>query len=191
MARTDDDAPWTRQLLIGGAALVVVALLIGGIVSVVALGAAKVTGLGDSQPVATAEPSMYLPSGKPTTRLDPYPAPKGSASPSKRPTAAPSSAKPTKKPTKKPPKIQLKASPTAVAPGERITLTGSYRGHDGAQLQVQRRDGGTWADFPVQTKVTGGTFSTYIITSRTGVNRLRVADKANDRTSKAVRVTVR
>jgi len=187
MARTDDDdAPWTRQLLVGVGALVVVALLIGGIVSVVALGAAKVTGVGEARATATAEPSLYIPSGQPTTDVDPYPVPKGGPSAARTPTARPASPSP----TKKPPAIELEVSPTEVAPGERITLTGSYRGHDGARLQVQRLDGGSWTDFPVQTTVTGGVFSTYIITSRTGVNRLRMADPAGGRASKAVRVTV-
>jgi hypothetical protein len=187
MARTDEeDAPWTRQLLVGVGALVVVALLIGGIVSVFALGAAKVTGVGGSAPAATAKPSLYIPSEKPTTKVDTYPAPSGGPG-SGRPTATPSSPRPTKK---KPPAIELKASPPAPAAGERITLTGTYRGHDGARLQVQRFDGGAWVDFPVQATVTGGVFSTYIVTTRTGVNRLRVTDPADGRRSAAVRVTV-
>jgi hypothetical protein len=185
MARKDTEAPWTRQLLVGVVALVVVALLVGGIVSVVALGAARVAGIDDSRPTATARPSLYFPSGDPTTAVDPYPAPTGpqGASPTR-------SASPTAKPRRKPVGITLQASPLEVAPGERITLTGSYRGHDGAQLQVQRFQGG-WVDFPARTTVSGGTFSTYIMTTHTGVNRLRVTDPAAARASTGVRVTVR
>lgn len=186
MARNDDeDAPWTRQLLVGVAAVAVVALLIGGIVSVVALGAAKVTGIGSARPSATAKPSLYLPSEQPTTKVDPYPEPSGGPSASSSATTpGPSTA------TAKPLAIKLRASPPEVVAGERITLTGSYRGHDGARLQVQRYDGGAWGDFPVQTTVAGGEFSTYITTSRTGINRLRMADPAGDVTSQVVRVTV-
>jgi hypothetical protein len=185
MARTDDDAPWTRQLLVGVGALVIVALLIGGIVSVVALGAAKVTGIGTERPTATARPSLYIPSGKPTTKVDPYPEPTGGTSRSTGPTSSPSAPA-----SKKPRAIELQASPLQVAPNERITLTGSYRGHDGARLTVQRFDAGAWGDFPVQATVTAGVFSTYITTSRTGVNRLRMADPAGGEASAAVRVTV-
>jgi hypothetical protein len=187
MARTDDEeAPWTRQLLVGVGAVVVVALLIGGIVSVVALGAAKVTGIGTARPTATAEPSLYIPSGQPTTKVDPYPGATARPSASSRPTRTPAPPE-----VKKKPAIELRASPLEVAANERITLTGSYRGHDGVRLQIQRFDGGAWGDFPVQATVTGGVFSTYIITSRSGVNRLRVADPAGGPTSKAVKVTVR
>lgn len=186
MARNDDeDAPWTRQLLVGVGAVAVVALLIGGIVSVVALGAAKVTGIGTTRPAATAEPSLYLPSEQPTTKVDPYPEPSGAPSASS-PATAPGPAEVTKKPLA----IELRASPAEVAAGERITLTGSYRGHDGARLQVQRYDGGAWGDFPVQATVAGGEFSTYITTSRTGINRLRMLDPAGGVTSQVVRVTV-
>ncbi len=42
----------------------------------------------------------------------------------------------------------------------------------------------------MQATVTAGAFSTYITTSRTGVNRLRMADPAGGQASAAVRVTV-
>ena len=100
------------------------------------------------------------------------------------------SARPSSTPRPKPPALSLRASPAQVSPGQRITLTGDFRGHDGARLQVQRFESG-WVDFPVQATVTGGSFSTYIITSRSGVNRLRVTDPASGRASPAVRVTVR
>ena len=55
MARDDDeDAPWTRQLLVALGVLVAVALVIGGVVSVVALGAANVSGIDNARPSATA-----------------------------------------------------------------------------------------------------------------------------------------
>ncbi len=188
MVRTDDDeTPWTRQLLVGLAALVVVALVIGGVISVLAVGAARVSGIDSSRPAASAPPSVYLPSGDPTTGLDTYPDPSGRSSPSASATSSPSpSATPTKK---KPRLITLQVSPKRVAPGARITLTGRHRGRAGAQLQVQRFESG-WADFPVTVRVRDGRFSTYIITSRTGATRLRVLDIGTGKTSNQVRVTV-
>jgi hypothetical protein len=185
MARNDTEPPWTRQLLVGLVALVLVALLVGDIVSVVALGAARVAGISVARPSATAGPSLYFPSGDPTTAVDPYPAPAG------RPhVSASRSPSPTSKPRKKPAGITLQASPPEVPPGGRITLTGAYPGHEGAQLQVQRFQGG-WVDFPVRATVSGGTFATYIMTTHTGVNRLRVTDPAGARASAEVQVTVR
>jgi len=186
MARpNDDETRWPRQLLVGVGALLVVALVIGGIISVVALGAAKVAGIGGVESSSTAEPSLYIPSGKPTTSIDPYPAPSGSTSPS---AGATSSQTPTAKPSKKPKPLTL-TGPRQVAANERITLTGAYRGHDGVRLQVQRFEDG-WVDFPVTATVRDGSYSTYITTSHTGLNRLRMADVAGDVTSNVVRVTV-
>ncbi len=56
---------------------------------------------------------------------------------------------------------------------------------------MQRFEGGAWSDFPVTASVSGGQFATYVTTSHTGPQRIRVADKATHRTSNAVRVTVR
>jgi hypothetical protein len=189
MARNDDDeAPLTRQLLVGVAALLVVALLVAGVVSVVALEAARVTGIDGAGPTASARPTLYFPSGDPTTKLDPYPGPAGGPSSS----ASPQDGRSTKHPAKPKKKkvFSLQVTPEQVAPNERITLTGHYPGHDGAQLQVQRFETG-WVDFPVHATVSAGAYSTYILTGRSGVQRLRMADPTGDRASNPVRVTVR
>jgi hypothetical protein len=194
MARDqDDEKPWTRQLLVVVGVLVAVALVIGGIVSVVALGAAKVTGLSSAKATATSKPSLYVPSEKPTVGLEPYPEPSGQASPNGSATEGSDSPDFSDSPGPKQKKneITLQVYPQQVAPSQRINLTGLYTGGEGAKLQVQRFEGGSWSDFPVTTSVTGGQFSTYVTTSHTGPQRLRVADKAADRTSNAVRVTVR
>ena len=73
-------------------------------------------------------------------------------------------------------------------PNERINLTGVYQGGGKARLQVQRFEG-HWVDFPVDTDVTGGLFTTYIYSGREGTNRFRVVDKTSGRASNAVRVT--
>jgi hypothetical protein len=188
MARDDDeDTSWTRQLLLGVGALVAVALVIGGVVSVIALGAARVTGLSDDRPTATAPASLYIPSAEPTTTPEALPDPEGAAGSA---SAAPSPATPS--PTKKPKKrkaISLQASPQQVPANERINLTGAYPRSDGASLQVQRFESG-WVDFPVTASVRGGSFATFVYTGRSGPNRFRVVDKASGRTSNPVRVVV-
>jgi hypothetical protein len=191
--RRDDETSWPRQLLIGIGALVAVALVIGGVVSVVALAAARVAGVAEGPATASAKPSLYMPSGKPTVKVEPYPAASGSASGHASHQASPSgkpSTKPTEKPRKKSPGISLQASPLQVRAHERINLSGVYKGGDGAQLQVQRREGGSWTDFPVTASVSGGTFHTYIVTGHTGTNALRVVDQRNGRASNVVRVQV-
>jgi hypothetical protein len=187
MARDDDDdVPWTRQLAVGVGVLVAVALVIGGVMSVVALGAAKVTGLGGAHASATARPSLYFPSDDPTTTPETFPDPNGSDEPSPSPS---SSASPSAKPTRKARSITLQAFPQQVPPNERINLTGVYQGGEGARLQVQRFENG-WVDFPVSASVSGGAFATYIYTGRSGPNRFRVIDKEADKASNPVRVRV-
>ena len=77
-----------------------------------------------------------------------------------------------------------------VAPGERINLTGVYPRGEGATMQVQRFENG-WTDFPVTARVSGGTFTTYVLTGRTGESRWRVTDVTSGRSSNPVRVTIR
>lgn len=186
MARLDDEAPWSRTLLMGLAALVGVSLLVGVVVGAVAFGAAKLTGLGESAGGSTEEPSLYIPSGKPSTSPEAYPDPPDVEEPT--PTEEPTPEEPT--PTKPVPDITLQAFPAEVTGGERINLTGIYPAGEGATLQVQRFEG-QWTDFPVTANVRGGTFTTYVLTSRTGLTRFRVTDVASGRSSNPVRVTVR
>ena len=169
----DGEKPWPRQLLVAVAALLAVALIIAGVVSAFALGAAKVSGIDDASDKTTAEPSLVVPDETPSA----------AATPSRRPSD------PTPEAPKKRPAITLRAEQTAVQAGERINLSGDYPSGNGALLQVQRLQGG-WTDFPVTTSVDGGRFSTYIQTSRTGDARFRVIDKGAGRTSNVVRVTI-
>jgi hypothetical protein len=188
MAASDDDSGWGRQLLIGLGALAVISLLVGGVVAVVALGAAKFSGLdGSSADGPVARPSLYMPTGEPTTTPQSYPDPSGYKPPSPSESASPEG-EPSKTPKSR--AITLQAFPNEVSPGERINLTGVYQRGEGATLQVQRMENGSWSDFPVTVSVSGGVFNTYIITSRTGDTRLRVYDKALQKGSNAVRVTI-
>ncbi len=188
MARDDDeDAPWTRQLLVGAGALVAVALVIGAVVSAVALGAARVSGINDARPTASATPTLYMPSDEPTTTPEPFPDPEG---PTTSGDPSPSPDEPSGPPKKRAKTISLQAFPQRVGPNGRINLTGVYQGGgEGARLQVQRFES-KWVDFPVSTSVSGGVFKTYVYSGREGANRFRVVDTGTDRASNAVRVTI-
>lgn len=188
MGRDDDrDSSWGRQLLLGVGALAAGAILIGGVVGLVAIGAVNVLGLGGSSGGPAAEPTLYIPSGEPTTQPETYPNPTTPSSSAPSPSASSPTASPTRKKPRK--QITLQAFPGQVAAGQRINLTGVYQGSEGASLQVQRFEGG-WTDFPVTMSVSGGMFHTWVTTSHTGDNRFRVLDKASGRASNPVRVTV-
>jgi len=192
MAREPDDESPGRQLLLGLTALVAVALVIGGVISVVALGAVRVSGLNSGTPQSSERPSLYIPSGKPTTGLGAVAGPTGL--PSRSPSAsAGSTGSPSASPSPKPKAkaISLRASPTQAAPGQRVTLSGVYVKGGGATLQVQRFEPGAgWTGFQVTVNVAAGHFTTWVTTSRVGVNRLRVVDPATGKASNPVRVTI-
>lgn len=183
MARTDDPRPG-RALLTAAAAMVGVALVVGLIVGGVALVALRgVVGDGSQAAEATAQDSLFVPKYQPTK------GPNGDPKiPGIKDAKSPTSLKQTKKPKKA--KVTLFAAPQNVAPGERINLNGVYVQGGGATLQVQRRDGGSWTDFPVTATVRGGSFETWIQTSRTGDQVFRVYDKSAERASNTVDVTV-
>lgn len=197
-----DDTPWYRSLLIGLGAMLGVALVVGGVISLVALGAVSLTGFGDERVTVQEEPSLYIPSYSPTPEDENDPGLTledlngGSDAESEQPAKSQKSAKndnnknDNKKKRKKPRSvISLSASPLEVSPMERIYLTGTFPGGEGASLQVQRMEDG-WTDFPVSTSVSGGTFSTYVMTGRNGENRFRVVDPASGKKSNPVRIRV-
>jgi hypothetical protein len=190
--RTDDESPATQEahpVLVGLAALVVFSLLVGGIISLIALGAAKVSGIdGSAAGGPSVAPSLYMPTGEPTTTPDSYVDPSDFPQPSPSATESDSaSAEPS--PSERSRTITLQLFPARVSPGERINLTGVYAAGEGAVLQVQRFENG-WTDFPVSANVSGGIFNTFVITSRTGQARFRVIDHALNRASNPVTVTV-
>ena len=186
----DDGSSGARQVLMGLGALVVVSLLVGGLVSAIALGAAKVSGIDSSSAGGpTQAPSLYIPTGEPTTTPEPFVDPSDFAPPTSPSAAESETASTEPSPSERTRAITLQAFPTEVSPGERINLTGVYQSGEGAVLQVQRFEG-AWTDFPVNANVTGGIFNTYIVTSRTGKARLRVVDQALGRASNPVTVTI-
>lgn len=197
----NDDSPWYRSLVAGVGALLGVALLVGGLISLVALGAVSISGLGDSEGTPRAEPSLHIPEssespdeedeeGLTLADLNGGVDPRESRSAS--PDAEPSKSPEAEEKKSKPPRsvISLSASPLEVSRMEKIYLSGTYPGGEGASLQVQRFSG-RWTDFPTSASVSGGTFSSYVMTGQAGPNKFRVVDPANGKTSNVVTVTVR
>ncbi|MET0837721.1 MAG: hypothetical protein ABWY19_02995 [Marmoricola sp.] len=86
--------------------------------------------------------------------------------------------------------IELAISPVLARPMERVNFTGTYKGADNLQLEVQRFEDGQWTDFGVQATVRVGTFETYIMTGRTGENRFRVFDPETKEGSNVILVTI-
>ncbi len=179
--------------MIGLAALLTVSVLLGGVISLLALGAVNVTGLSGSDSAPPPEPSLYIPSPSKTEEPE---QPQETVAPPESPTVAPTEAttSPEKPRTKKPKPqraITLAASPQSVSPYQRINLVGSYPGANGTTLQVQRLQGGAWASFPTSATVNNGSFSTYVETGQGGPNQFRVIDPSTGRASAPVTVNVR
>ncbi|MDQ6523182.1 hypothetical protein RB608_06205 [Nocardioides sp. LHD-245] len=192
--------PTGRPVLNGLVALLAVALGVGLILALVALVGSQVLGLGDDDGDAAGEStvrqSMYLPSPVETDEAtgplvtlhteDPdEPAGSGDAE-----TELPEDEPTTELTSEAAGEISLQALATSVASGERIYFSGVYPGGEGAILWVQRFENGDWADFPASVGVTNGTFSSYIFTGVSGVNRFRVVDRDSGTTSNEISVTV-
>lgn len=175
-----------HPVIAGLVALVGVGLAIGLLAGGGALVATRVLGLGaDATAVDSAGgQSMFLPKPEKTT---------ASAAPTGPTRNAESEPTGPVRTTKSPDTgITLQAGQTRVGPMERIDLTGTFPGGEGSVLQVQRATGpgDSWVDFPVTVTVSGGTFSTYVQTGRSGPNRFRVVDTDSDRASNEVSVTI-
>jgi hypothetical protein len=174
-----------HPVLSGLIALIGVAVVVGLILGGAALAGTKVLGINDDDATtggATSGDSMSVPWPERTTE---------SSEPSMTfETSEATEGPPESESTAPETQISLAAGQTQVTPMEQIDLTGVYPGGEGAILQVQRLEGGKWEDFPVTASVSNETFSTYIQTSQTGVNRFRVIDTENRETSNEVRVTI-
>lgn len=170
-----------RPVLTGLIALVGVAVAIGLLGGLAVLVGVKATGIGGSTE-ASDDPSTSA-----TFRL-PKPS-ETSAETTPEETAEPSPGTETSSEAPAQP-ISLSASQQSVSPMQQIDLTGTYQAGEGAILQVQRMENGAWSDFPVTMSVSGGTFATYVQTSRTGPNKFRVVDTDSDAASNEVTVTV-
>jgi hypothetical protein len=170
-----------RPVLMGLVALVGVAVALGLLGGLAVLAGVQATGIGDtssSSDDSTASATFRLPKPSETATetvpeqpTEPEP---GTETSSEAPATG----------------ISLSATQQSVSPMQQIDLTGTYEGGEGAILQVQRLENGAWSDFPVTMSVSGGTFATYVQTSRTGPNKFRVVDTDSDVVSNEITVTV-
>lgn len=190
MATPDDreDDPgralaWALAAMLGVA--VVVGLCIGGAMVAVAQVGGLTADSGDGGEAA-APASLYMPSYVPTKDAggDGFDLPGPQDSPEALPGGEDTAAAP------KGDRITLFVAPQNVSPGERINFNGVYTDGEGASLQIQRKEGGAWTDFPVDATVRGGSFETWIQTSRSGVTKFRVFDRAANRASNVVTVRI-
>jgi hypothetical protein len=170
-----------RPVLTGLLALVGVAVAIGLLGGLAVLVGVKAAGIGEDSAASddsTASATFNLP--KPTDTSSTIPEPEQTSEPGagESTSEAPAEA------------ISLAATQQSVSPMQQIDLTGTYQSGEGAILQVQRMENGQWSDFPVTMSVSGGTFATYVQTSRTGPNKFRVIDTDTRTTSNEVTVTV-
>lgn len=199
---SDQNEPrFDRPVINGLVALVAVGLGVGLILALVVLVGAKVLGIGGSDTDAagdtTAHDSMYLPSpvetavssGPLITLATEDPEETGTADSSDEPSDDPTT-EDTASESPKAGEISLQAVDGTVSSGERIYFSGVYPGGEGAILWMQRWQDGAWADFPASVGVTNGTFSSYIFTGVSGLNRFRVIDRDSGTVSNEIRVTV-
>ena len=90
-----------------------------------------------------------------------------------------------------PPGLMLTIHPTVLRSGQTFTVSGTYAGRDGVQLQLQRLENGIWADYPNDISVSMGTYETTASSTMTGTNSFRVYDQTANRWSNVVSILVR
>jgi hypothetical protein len=179
-----------HPIVTGLVALVGVTVAVGLILGFVVLAGSRVLGIGgdDGGTGSSSERSMYLPRPEKTPTES---GPLVSLQPGE--SAGSSESSSTDEPTEsESPKfaISLSAGQVSVGPMERIDLTGTYPGGEGAILQVERFIAGSWTEFQVTASVSDETFSTYVQTGQTGINKFRVRDTDTGVRSNAITVTV-
>jgi hypothetical protein len=191
---THDQDQFRSRAIRATLTVVGIAAVIGLVVGGLTAGAVYLTGLvpaeQDTSAPALPDPGQQNENELPSPSLLPTksPTPEASAAPSEGATP-----KATTKPTKKPKparKIRLSASSNAVSTMERVTLSGRYPGGNGTSLQVQRREGGSWVQFPTSASVEAGSFSTFVASGQSGPNAFRVLDPSTGRMSNVVVVRV-
>lgn len=202
MSDPQQEPRFDRPVLNGMVALVAVALGVGLILALVALMGSKVLGLGDDGGSSTAGStrgeSMYLPTpvetegsrGPRITLNTESPEESGSSDETDAETEETEETESTDTASPDLGEISLQAVDNSVAADERIYFSGVYPGGEGAILWLQRWENGGWADFPASVGVTNGTFSSYIFTGVSGLNRFRVIDRDDGTVSNEIRVQV-
>ncbi len=183
-------------------ALVGVAVVVGLIAGLTALAGARVAGLDGSAPSAEEEeaggPSLFLPKPERTNgEVGPEItlAPGAESTPTERSEPQPEETsegeeEEEEEEEKKAKPISLQVAQRTVSPMANIDLTGVYPGGEGAILQVQRFENGSWQDFPVTVSVSDQTFTTYVQTGQVGVNRFRMVDTDTGKVSNEVKVSI-
>jgi hypothetical protein len=190
MADMSDQGPGAeeRPVVWGLVALLAVGLTIGVLVSGAALATTSVLGLrgGDGAAVSGSEETVFIP--KPSITEEPD-GPLITLAPRPSNQAGSQADEPDEE--EEPEGISLSAARTSVAPGDKIDLTGVYPEGEGAVLKVQRLEDGEWVDFvDITATVSNETFSTFVITSRTGPNTWRMLDVETGDVSNEVKVQV-
>jgi hypothetical protein len=184
MADPDRSERPGRALLVALSAMAGVAVLVGLAVGGAAMTVVKLTGVGESSGGSgRAQASLVMPRYRPTQQTGSDRGPAGSL-PSKKQRGKTPEASP------KADRIKLFAAPQRVSPGDRINFNGVYLDGEGVALQIQRKENGSWVNFPVKVTVQGGGFETWIETSKTGRSEFRVYDREANRTSNVAVVTV-
>jgi len=180
-----------HPVVFGLLALVGVAVVVGVVAGLVAIGGARVAGLDGSAPSGGGqeEASLFLPEPEQTQESD---GPLITLAPGQRAPDKQDSEEPSEESSSATPEgeISLQVAQTTVTPMANIDLTGAYSGGEGAILQVQRFENGAWSDFPVTASVSDETFATYVQTGQTGPNRFRVVDTDTGTASNEVKVTI-
>lgn len=182
-------------------ALVAVAVVVGVLAGIAVMVGSNMLGLGGGGSSSSADgdveagDSLYLPDYVPTEAgsgplitLVPTGDPEDESGDDDEATKKKKAKKKKKKKPNTP--ITLTQGAFEVSSGQELYLSGVYPKGEGASLDIQvKSPAGEWTDFPVDTTVSNGTFSTYVYTSKTGELEWRVVDKASGKTSNAVKVT--
>lgn len=166
----EDDAARRRGARTFAITFIFLGLVIGGALGLGGAALVSATGISD----------VNLPPITPVTT--PTPVEKTTPEPTPQPSTAPAEVKPT-----------INTSSEKVSPGERFYLSGAFPDSpEGQDVQVEVRDpGGSWDDFPIQTKTRdGGIFRTELYTSRTGAREFRVTNKATGVSTPKVKVEI-
>ena len=177
-ALTEPNDSLRRQILKVSVLVIAVAAMIGGGIAVVSLTVLNASGvLPGATPTTARSSRAVLPPTTPPTRAHH----RSTATPTKQ-TQSPDAGQH--------PAIRLTAEPVQASVFERVTLAGRYPNAGPVTLQVQRREFGSWVDFPTSVTVSAGRFQTYVQLGRPGRNSLRVVDPATHRASNAVAVFI-
>lgn len=172
-----------RLLLASLAGLVTVGIVLGLVIAWASTTVLEAAGIGSSEDSADATPTEPEPTtGDSGSSPDDEPSDGESTEDETEPSSTPSG----------PPPPVLNASATTAAPLEEVQLTGRFPGlAAGVPLQIERKEDGQWALFPVGVSTTElGEFSINVATGQPGANLFRVTDPQTDISTPTVTIQV-